>query len=140
MRIDRFEMERFQSTWETTVEYNLSESANHPLPPSARVDRSGLREARAHEPLGYGHTNGSPELRAEIAGLYRGAGQENVLVTTGTAEANFLVAWALLEAEDEAVVMLPNYMHLPLLARTWSGTAREWWLRRGQGEWTADID
>jgi len=31
MRIDRFEMERFQSTWETTVEYNLSESGIHPL-------------------------------------------------------------------------------------------------------------
>src|SRR3970040_2065290 len=122
MRIDRFEMERFQSTWETTVEDSLSESGLPPPSLSALVDRSWLQEVLAHEPLGYGHTNGSPELRAEIAGLYRGAGPENVLVTTGTAEANFLVAWALLEAEDEAVGMLPNYMQLPLLARTWSGT------------------
>jgi aspartate/methionine/tyrosine aminotransferase len=72
--------------------------------------------------------------------LYRGAGPEHVLVTTGTAEANFLIAWALLDPEDEAVVMLPNYMQLPLLARTWGGAVREWWLRPGRGEWTLDVD
>jgi len=140
VRIDRFEMERFQSTWENTVEYNLSESGIHPLSLSGLVDRSWFQEVLVHEPLGYGHTNGSPELRTEIAGLYRGAGPEHVLVTTGTAEANFLIAWALLDPEDEVVVMLPNYMQLPLLARTWGGTVREWWLRPGQGEWTLDVD
>jgi len=140
MKIDRFEMERFQSTWEPTVEYNLSESGIYPLSLSALVDHTWIQEVLAHEPLGYGHTNGSPELRAEIAGLYRGAGSENILVTTGTAEANFLVAWALLEPGDEAVVMLPNYMQLPLLARAWSGAAREWWLHRGAGGWMADVD
>jgi hypothetical protein len=29
MKVDRFEMERFQSTWDTTVDYNLSESGIH---------------------------------------------------------------------------------------------------------------
>lgn len=140
MRIERFEMERYQSTWETTVDYNLSESGIHPLSLAGLVDHSWVQEILAHEPLGYGHTNGSPALRAEIAGLYRGAGPEHVLVTTGTAEANFLIAWTLLGPEDEAVVMLPNYMQLPLLARAWSGTVREWWLRHGEGAWTADLD
>jgi len=140
MKIDRFEMERFQSTWETTVAYNLSESGIQPLSLAALVDHTWVQEVLAHEPLGYGHTNGSPELRAEIAGLYPAAGAENVLVTTGTAEANFLVAWSLLEAGDEAVVMLPNYMQLPLLARAWSGTAREWWLHWSESGWVADVD
>lgn len=139
MKIDRFEMERFQSTWETTVAYNLSESGIHPLSLAGLVDHTWIQEVLAHEPLGYGHTNGSPELRAEIAGLYSGAGPEHVLVTTGTAEANFLVTWALLDPGDEAVVMLPNYMQVPLLARAWSGTAREWWLRRAGGRWAPDL-
>jgi len=146
MKVDRFEMERFQSTWETTVEVNLSESGIHPLTLAGLADRTWIQEILAHQPLGYGHTNGSPELRLEIAGLYSGAGPEHVLVTTGTAEANFLVAWALLEPGDEVVVMLPNYMQLPLLARAWTGTVYEWWLRpdpdgaqlHPSGRWVAD--
>lgn len=140
MRVERFEMERYQSAWETTIDCNLSESGIHPISLAALADHSWLEEVLVHEPLGYGHTNGSPALRAEIASLYRGAGPEHVLVTTGTAEANFLVAWTLLEPEDEAVVMLPNYMQLPLLARSWSGAVRPWWLRQRDGEWVADVD
>ncbi len=148
MQIDRFEMERFQSTWENTVDYNLSESGVQPLTLSGLVDHTWIQEVLAHEPLGYGHTNGSLELRTEIAGLYAGAGPEHVLVTTGTAEANFLITWALLQPGDEAVVMLPNYMQVPLLTRGWGAAAREWWLRpeldgemlRPSGRWTADLD
>lgn len=148
MKVERFEMERFQSTWDTTVDYNLSESGVHPLTLTGLADHSWIQEVLAHQPLGYGHTNGSPELRREIAGFYSGAGPEHVLVTTGTAEANFLVAWALLEPGDDVVVMLPNYMQLPLLARAWAGTMREWWLHpeppgpqlHPSGRWVADPD
>lgn len=135
MKIDRFEMERFQSTWENTVQYNLSESGIHPLTLAGLVDHSWVQEVLSHEPLGYGYTNGSEALRKEIAGLYHGAGYENVLVTCGAAEANFLTTWALLEPGDEAVVMLPNYMQVPLLVRGWTGNVREWWLRRDNGRW-----
>ena len=31
MKIENFELERFQSLWENAVEYNLSESGGHPL-------------------------------------------------------------------------------------------------------------
>lgn len=140
MKVERFEMERFQSTWETSVEYNLSESGIHPLPLAGLVDHTWVQEVLAHEPLGYGHTSGSPALRAEIAGLYRGAGPEHVLVTTGTAEANFLITWALLEPGDEAVVMLPSYMQVPLLVRAWGAMPRDWWLRPAADRWAADLD
>lgn len=135
MKIDRFEMERFQSAWENTVRYNLSESGIHPLTLAGLVDHSWVQEVLSHEPLGYGYTNGSEALRKEIAGLHHGAGYENVLVTCGAAEANFLTTWALLEPGDEAVVMLPNYMQVPLLVRGWAAVVREWWLRRENGRW-----
>lgn len=148
MKVDRFEMERFQSTYDMTVDYNLSESGISPLTLGALADHTWVREVLSREPIGYGYTNGSPPLRLEIAGLYPGAGPEHVLVTTGTAEANFLVAWALLEPGDEVVVMLPNYMQLPQLARAWTGTVREWWLHpepdgrqlHPAGRWVADPD
>ena len=34
MKIRDFEMERWQSTWENTVEYNLTESGVHPITPA----------------------------------------------------------------------------------------------------------
>ncbi len=139
MKLARFTMERFQSTWEPTVECNLADSGIRPLPLSALADEAWIREVLSQEPLGYGHTNGSPELRAAIAGLYDGASPAHVLVTCGTAEANFLVTWAVLDAGDEVVVMLPNYMQIPLLAHAWGATIKEWWLRES-ARWAPDPD
>lgn len=138
MKIERFEMERFQSAWETVVEYNLADSGVHPITLAALVDHSWIREVLAREQIGYGHTNGSPELRTAIAGLYHAAGPEHVLVTTGTAEANFLSTWALLEPGDEAVVMFPNYMQIPQLARAWGADVKAWWLREAS-QWEPDL-
>src|SRR5436309_3563067 len=84
MKIERFEMERYQSTWENTVEFNLADSGVHPITLAALVDHSWIREVLAREQLGYGHTNGSEELRTTIAGLYHAAGPEHVLVTIVT--------------------------------------------------------
>jgi aspartate/methionine/tyrosine aminotransferase len=139
MKVERFEMERYQSTWEPVVQYNLADSGVYPLTLAALVDHSWIREVLAREQIGYGHTNGSPELRAAIAGLYPGAGPENVLVTSGSAEANFLVSWALLEPGDDVVVMLPTYMQMPLLARAWGAQVRPWWLRESLN-WAPDPD
>ena len=144
MKIARFELERYQSTWENTVQFNLSESGVHPITLSALVDHSWIEEVFSREPLGYGSTNGSIELRTTLAGLYHAAGPEHVLVTTGTAEANFLVTWALLDRGDEAVVMLPNYMQIPALAHAWGAEVKPWWLHPvpgtvAEGRWTADV-
>lgn len=139
MKIERFEMERFQSTWENSVGYNLSESGIHPITLAGLVDHTWVQEVLAHEPIGYGFTNGSPQLRAEIAGLYHAAGAEHVLVTCGTAEANFLITWALLEPGDDVVVMLPNYMQIPLLVRGWGAELTPWWLRES-ARWAPDLD
>lgn len=139
MKIERFEMERFQSTWENVVEHNLADSGVHPITLAALVDHSWIREVLAREQIEYGFTNGSLELRTAIAGLYHAAGPENVLVTTGTAEANFLITWALLERGDDVVVMLPNYMQIPLLAKAWGAEVKAWWLRE-PAQWAPDLD
>jgi aspartate/methionine/tyrosine aminotransferase len=48
-----------------------------------------------------------PGLRSNIAALYQGAGADNVLVTIGAAEANYIATQTLLAPGDEAVVMIP---------------------------------
>ncbi len=116
MRIETFELERMQSLWENLVELNLTESGIHPftlreLLSAEEIDR--ILDTR----LGYGWTNGEPDLRAAIAAYYPGATADNVLVTNGSAEANFLAMWSMLEPGDEIVLMLPNYMQIWGLAR-----------------------
>lgn len=109
MRIDLFELERSQSIWENTVEYNLTESGLHPFTMRELLDPHEI-EALVDLPLGYGHTEGEPALREAIAARYPGAGADNVLVTTGSSEANMLAVMSLLDNGDEAIIITPNFM------------------------------
>ena len=102
-----FVMERWQSHHENEVEFNLAESGVQPvtlreLTDLARVDPADTR-------LGYGHTDGSPLLRERIAAMYPGAGPESVVATVGSAEANFVAMWRLVEPGDRVVVVRPTY-------------------------------
>jgi aspartate/methionine/tyrosine aminotransferase len=138
MKIEPFELERWQSVWENKVELNISESGVHPLTTAELVlDPETLRKI-LDVPQGYPQTNGSEELRSRIAGLYPGAKASNVLVTCGGSEANFVSTWALLEPGDEVVFMLPNYMQMSGLAKAFGATVKPLWLREKLG-WGIDI-
>lgn len=139
MQIPPFEMERWQSVWENRVELNITESGVEPLSPRELVEDPAALDALLESPLVYGQTNGSEALRENIARLYPGATQENVLVTTGCAEANFLVVWSLIEPGDEAVIMQPNYMQVVGLARGFGAQVKPLWLRE-ELQWAPDLD
>ncbi|MGH2454116.1 MAG: aminotransferase class I/II-fold pyridoxal phosphate-dependent enzyme [bacterium] len=139
MPLDPFAMERWQSTYETEVTYNLSESGVMPVTLASLVDHSWIREVLARQALGYGHTRGSPDLREAIAALYPDADRDHILVTTGTAEANFLITWWLIEPGDQIVLMLPNYMQIHGLVRGFGGEVQPWWLRADRG-WRPDAE
>ncbi len=136
MKIDPFEMERWQSLWENRVEYNLSESSVHPMTIQELLGDAALPlETR----LGYPQTNGTIQLRQSISSLYPGAGIDNILVTNGTAEANFLAIWKLLEPGDEILLMLPNYMQIWGLARGLGAKVVPFRLRE-ECRWHPDLD
>lgn len=140
MKIPTFDLERIQSLWENVVEVNLSESGVHPLTLSELLDGdSDMLANITATRLGYPQTNGTPALRERIAALYPGATQENVLVTNGTSEANFVALWSLLEPGDELVVMLPNYMQIWGLGRGFTGEVKPFHLR-AEDCWSPDID
>jgi aspartate/methionine/tyrosine aminotransferase len=139
MKLEQFQMERMQSTWENVVRYNLSESGVHPASIGELIPTIGEREALLNAELGYSQSNGTPELRNAIASLYPGADQDNVLVTVGTAEANFLIAWMLTEPGDEVVMMLPNYMQLWGLVRAFGAEIKPLPLIE-ELEWAPDLD
>src|ERR1700727_3380441 len=129
MRIEPFELERWQSIWENKVELNISESGVHPLTTSELVpDAEQLKKILDVQQL-YPQTNGSEELRTRIAELYPGAKMENVLVTSGGSGANYVSTWGLIEPGDEVVFMMPNYMQIAGLARGFGATVKPLWLR-----------
>jgi len=138
MRIETFAMERMQSTWENRVAANLSESGVHPMTTRELLegdDASPLLD----EPLAYTQSNGTIPLRERIAALYPGATVDQIQVTNGGSEANFVSLWQLVERDDEIVMMTPNYMQGWGLVRGFGGHVREWKLRLANGKYHADV-
>src|SRR6266545_1239574 len=124
MPIELFEMERMQSTWENLVEYDMSESGVRPLTLRELVDMGFDLDEFLDQPLGYSQSNGTVELRERIAAIYPGARVEQIEVTNGTSEANYLVALSQLRSGDGFAMELPNYMQMPGVARSLGATVR----------------
>lgn len=130
-----FSMERWQSIHENRVEFNLSESGVHPLTLRELADLSGA--SLEDTLLGYGQSNGSEELRAHIARLYRGCTADAVVVTNGSAEANFIALWQLVQPGCDIVIIVPTYMQTHGLASNFGVNVREVWLHEENG-WQLD--
>lgn len=137
MKIDVFEMERMQSTWENLVEFDMSESGVRPV--SLReLGGMGLDlDALLDMPLGYSQSNGTLALREELAQVYPGATPEHIEVTNGTSEANYLLALALLREGDEVAFQVPNYMQYGGVPRSLGATVHPFRLRM-EHNWEPD--
>lgn len=135
-----FEMERFMSKFEQEVDYNLSESGVHPmLLKELLADAPEYVDLLMKTDLNYPHVNGTPELRENIAALYKGATPDHVLVTVGAIEANYIATRTLLSAGDEIVIMLPNYMQIWGIAKNHGLRIRTFHLREDKA-WAPDLD
>jgi hypothetical protein len=133
-------MERWQSTYEHDVRFNLSESGVEPLSLGELMKLADLDPAQVHDTLlEYNPSSGSPALRRRIAALYPGAADGQVLVTNGGAEANFIISWQLCAPGDEIVYAAPSYMQVPGMAANWGCRARPWPLHEQQA-WQPDPD
>jgi aspartate/methionine/tyrosine aminotransferase len=139
MPIELFEMERMQSTWENLVDYDMSESGVRPLTLRELVDMGFDLDGFLDQPLGYSQSNGTIELREAIAAIYPGSSVEQIEVTNGTSEANYLVALSQLRPGDEMAMQTPNYMQLPGIARSLGADVRPFKLRP-DARWEPDWD
>jgi aspartate/methionine/tyrosine aminotransferase len=146
MKLEAFEMERLQSTWEHRVAWNLSESGVHPLRVEELIDSDAERLALLSQSLGYPQTNGSNELRSSISAMYPGATASHVLVTNGGSEANCITLMLLVQPGDDVIVTMPNYMQVRGLARGLQANVLHWPLREDEGSeerpgrWRPDLD
>jgi aspartate/methionine/tyrosine aminotransferase len=118
MKIETFALERWMVKYEVKVDYDIAESGIYPLSvnellgwePPAERERiiNHLLDLR----LGYDEGPGSLELRSRLAETYTNCGPENILVTTGAIEANFLLFNVLLNPGDHVIAPYPAYQQL----------------------------
>lgn len=137
MKLEQFDMERMQSTWENLVDYDMSESGVRPLTLRELVEMGFDLEGFMGEPLGYSQSNGTVPLRELIAAQYPGATVDHVEVTNGTSEANYLIALSQLQPGDVVAMQVPNYMQMPGVARSLGAEVKTFRLRTDAG-WDPD--
>jgi aspartate/methionine/tyrosine aminotransferase len=139
MKLEKFALERWMTAWETKTPYDIAESGIFP---------QTVRELLAFEPedrraqtlerlldlrLGYSEAPGTIALRSAIAATYRDAVPEEILVTTGAIEANFLLFNVLLEPGDRVVAVYPAYQQLYSVPRAIGCDVALWTLRAETG-------
>jgi aspartate/methionine/tyrosine aminotransferase len=137
MRLEVFQMERMQSTWENIVEYDMSESGVRPLTLRELVGMGFDLEKFLDVPLGYSQSNGTLALREALTAIYPGTAVENFQVTNGTSEANYMAALSQLRPGDGFALEIPNYMQLWGVPRSLGAETRTFNLRLDQ-EWEPD--
>ena len=116
MQFDTFLMERNQTLFENGVEINLTESGVHPCT-IEEILPAQEAQALLRQPLGYGWTDGRPDLRSAIAGWYPRASSSNVLVTNGSSEATMIALMAMIDPGDRVLFAVPNFMQVDGLGR-----------------------
>src|SRR5437762_672574 len=136
MKFPRFDMERMQSQWEHKVTYDLSESGVEALT-LAEITRDPKELMKTR--LGYAEGVGREATSTLIAAIHPGHDTDDVMITTGTSEANFLTLASLVGPGDEVVVVMPNYMQVHGIATALGARVREVWLREERA-WTIDLD
>ena len=144
MKIEKFEMERMQGLYENEVELNLSESGVLPLKVFELLDGEEDAERFLANGLSYDATDGSELLRERIAQFYVGCKPENVTVTNGGSEANYVTLWTLLEPSGRLAFMIPNYMQALGLGHAYADGVDTFQLKLqkedGQYRWALDVE
>jgi len=145
MKVSTFALERWMSRWETEVEFDIAESGVYPLTTRDVINllpestRSGALDALLDLRLGYTEARGTKALRETLANVYEDTTADNILVTTGAIEANYLLFNTLLEPGDHVVAVYPAYQQLYAVAEAIGCEVSRWGLRP-ENDFRYDLD
>lgn len=145
MKVETFALERWMSTWEMKVEFDIAESGIYPMTTRELIDllpegeRAATLDSLLDLRLGYTEARGTEALRTIIAGTYRETSADEILVTTGAIEANYLLFNTLLDAGDHIVTIYPAYQQLYAVAQA-IGADVSLWKLRPENDFKYDLD
>ena len=127
------------SRWETDVEFDIAESGVYPLTTRDLINllpedqRQPTIDALLDLRLGYTEARGTKALRETIASVYENTTADNILVTTGAIEANYLAFNTLLDPGDHVIAVYPAYQQLYAVAEAIGCNVSRWELREENG-------
>ncbi|MGE5485492.1 MAG: aminotransferase class I/II-fold pyridoxal phosphate-dependent enzyme [Ignavibacteriales bacterium] len=135
MRPRPFQVERWFSRYEFSAGLNIAESCIKPLTVNEIEEITGydLRTELAGMSIGYTDCAGNPRLRRAIASLYPGLSGDDVHVTNGAIEANYLAFAATVNPGDGVIVIHPAYQQLSEIPAALGARVKRWALRRENG-------
>ena len=143
MNIAPFETERFFAHYEFSTPYQLCNSDCESISISELLSLAGgSLEEFGRERLIYTETQGNPELRKAIAGMYQSVTADDVIVLGTPVEGIYLTARTLLEPGDEVVVLTPAYDALINMFEHVVGeqNVKRWEFKGVAGSWQLNLD
>ncbi|HEY8210082.1 MAG TPA: aminotransferase class I/II-fold pyridoxal phosphate-dependent enzyme [Myxococcaceae bacterium] len=141
MKPEPFPLERFFARWEFTATHLLGSSDVEGMRMDELLAMADAECAALWRDLKLGYTEslGLPLLRKEIASLYQGVSEAEVMTFTGAEEAIFAVFSVALGAGDHAVAPVPAYTSLLEVARSAGAEVTALPLRAEGGAWRLDL-
>src|SRR5215213_1464049 len=145
VKVETFALERWMSTWETKVEFDIAESGIYPMTTREIIDLLPERERESSLEelldlrLGYTEARGTEALRSIIAETYAATSPDEILVTTGAIEANYLLFNTLLDPGDHVVTIFPAYQQLYAVAQA-IGCDVSLWKLLAENEFRYDLE
>ncbi|MGI5292026.1 aminotransferase class I/II-fold pyridoxal phosphate-dependent enzyme [Nonomuraea polychroma] len=139
-RLPDFRLETYFSRWEFTARHHMTASDAQTMSLGELLALADDQDRTAFEnlSLGYTTTHGDPALREVIAQTYERVGAADVICFAGAEEALYLAMNVLLDANDHAVVVTPNYQAaetVPLSLCEVTGVALD-----PDNDWALDLD
>lgn len=118
--LPEFRLESYFGAWEFKARHHLTASDAQTLPMSELLAMASDADRHRwnHLALGYIPTEGTFELREAIARTYEHIGAADILCFAGAEEGLYCAMHALLEPQDHAVVLVPNYQSMESVPRS----------------------
>ncbi|MEW6696223.1 MAG: aminotransferase class I/II-fold pyridoxal phosphate-dependent enzyme [Bacillota bacterium] len=141
MKLQDFKLERYFAKYEFNAPYLLccSDCESYTIKEILALDGERAASAFDNQWLGYTESLGNPELRRQIAALYRTMEDRDVLVTSGAEEAIFIFMNIALEQGDHVIVQYPCYQSLFEIARSIGCEVTKWEMKE-ENNWELDLD
>ena len=130
------------NAYEHKIQLNLAETCVDPFTLReffALVEEEDFFKKLKEKKLTYGFIEGSPDLRKGIANLYNNAKTQNVLVTRGAIDANFLVFYSIVEPGDTVISIFPSYQQLYSVPKSFGAKVKLLKLRE-EDQWLPDVE
>lgn len=113
MHFKAFKVEVWLNKYEPKAKYHLGETSMAPLSLGELKEITNFQWEELNEiKLDYGEIQGMSALREEVSKLYPNTTPEEVLITNGSIEANFIAIAAFSEEHESFLVEFPEYNQL----------------------------